>query len=291
MSVGRFVPGALKLRYWRIEKRWYANWPRAADRLPLPDFLGIGAQKAGTTWLWENLRRHPEIFLPDKKELHYFDNKFDRSLRYYTNRFEEARGRIKGEITPAYGILPRERIGFIRAIMPRVRLILLMRDPVERAWSQAVMDLVVRSGRAFEEVPESEFLAFLESERSVSRGLYCRMLDNWLGSFPSEQLYVGFFEDIRERPRELISEIFAHLGVSSNVDWDSFPLRRVILPSVEARGDGAKDGGLGSAPGNQGGESAPCPDSVRQRLGQLYAEELARLAERYGKRVAPWKRG
>jgi hypothetical protein len=87
-----------------------------------------------------------------------------------------------------------------------------------------------------------------------------------------------------------MSEIFAHLGVSSDVDWDSFPLRRVILPSVEARGDGAKDGGIGSAPGNQGGESAPCPDSVRQRLGQLYAEELARLSERYGKRVAPWKR-
>jgi hypothetical protein len=279
----------LKLRYWRLEKRWYASWPGAADRLPLPDFLGIGAQKAGTTWLWENLRQHPEIFVPDKKELHYFDNKFDQSLRYYTHRFEEARGRIKGEVTPAYGILPRERIGFIRAIMPRVRLIFLMRDPVERAWSQAVMELVVRSGRALPEVPESEFLAFLESERSVSRGLYCRMLDNWLSSFPSEQLYVGFFEDIRERPRELMSELFAHLGVSSDVDWGSFPLARVILPSVEPRGAGSQDRRIGAAPGDTRGEPAPCPDSVRGRIGRLYAEELARLSERYGKRVARWQ--
>ena len=289
MSVGRFVPSALKLRYWRIEKRWYASWPRAADRLPLPDFLGVGAQKAGTTWLWENLRRHPEIFVPDKKELHYFDNKFDQSLRYYTRRFEEARGRIKGEITPAYGILPRERIGFIRAIMPRLRLIFLMRDPVERAWSQAVMDLVVRSGRALDEVPESELLAFLESERSVNRGLYCGMLDNWLSSFPSEQIYVGFFEDIRERPRELMSEVFAHLGVSCDVDWGSFPLQRVILPSVEPRGAAAQDRPIGAAPGNARGAPVPCPDSVRERLGQLYAEELARLSERYGKRVAHWR--
>ncbi len=288
MSVGRFVPSALKLRYWRIEKQWYASWPGAADRLPLPDFLGIGAQKAGTTWLWENLRRHPEIFVPDKKELHYFDNKFDQSLRYYTRRFEEARGRIKGEITPAYGILPRERIGFIRAIMPRLRLIFLMRDPVERAWSQAVMDLVVRSGRALDEVPESELLAFLESERSVNRGLYCGMLDNWLSSFPSEQLYVGFFEDIRERPRELMSELFAHLGVSRDVDWSSFPLQRVILPSVEPRGAAAQDRRIGTASGEARGEPVPCPDSVRERLGQLYAEELARLSERYGKRVAHW---
>jgi hypothetical protein len=289
MSTGSLVPRAWKLRYWRIQKRWYAAWPRAANRLPLPDFLGIGAQKAGTTWLWENLRRHPEIFVPDKKELHYFDNKFDRSIRYYTDRFEEARGRIKGEITPAYGILPRERIVFIRAIMPRLRLIFLMRDPVERAWSQAVMDLVVRSGRALEEVPETELLAFLESERSFDRGRYCGMLDNWLSSFPLEQLYVGFFEDIRERPRELMSEIFAHLGVSCDVDWGSFPLQRVILPSVEPRGAVAQDRPTGEVPGNVRGGLVPCPDSVRERLGQLYAEELVRLSERFGERVARWR--
>jgi hypothetical protein len=291
MSVGRFVPRALKLRYWRIEKRWYATWPRAADRLPLPDFLGIGAQKAGTTWLWENLRRHPEIFVPEKKELHYFDNKFDRSLRYYTDRFAEAGGRVKGEITPAYGILPQERIRFIRAIMPHLRLIFLMRNPVERAWSQAVMDLVVRRGRAFDDVPEGEFLAFLESERSVSRSLYCRMLDNWLSVFPSEQLYVGFFETISERPRELLSELFAHLGVSSEVDWGSFPIGRVILPSVEPRPEEGRDRGVRGPLGGTGGEYLPCPDSIRKRLEQLYAEELARLSERYGERVARWRCG
>lgn len=288
MRVERFVPRALKLRYWRIEKRWYASWSGAADRLPLPDFLGIGAQKAGTTWLWENLRQHPEIFVPDKKELHYFDNKFDRSLRYYTRRFEAAGGRVKGEITPAYGILPRERIGFIRAIMPRVRLIFLMRDPVERAWSQAVMDLVVRRGRALHEVSESEFFAFLESERSLSRGLYCRIIDNWLSAFPSEQLYVGFFEDIRERPRELMSELFAHLGVSRDLDWGSFPLQRVIQPSVAPPGAREPDRGVGAVSEESGGESASCPDSVRERIRQLYAEELARLSERYGKRIAHW---
>jgi len=288
MRVERFVPRALKLRYWRIEKRWYASWPGAADRLPLPDFLGIGAQKAGTTWLWENLRQHPEIFVPDKKELHYFDNKFDQSLRYYTRRFEAAGGRVKGEITPAYGILPRERIDFIRAIMPRVRLIFLMRDPVERAWSQAVMDLVVRRGRALHEVSESELFAFLESERSLSRGLYCGILDNWLSAFPSEQLYVGFFEDIRERPRELISELFAHLGVSRDLDWGSFPLQRVIHPSVASPGARGPDRDVGPVSGGGGGESASCPDSVRERIRQLYAEELARLSERYGKRVAHW---
>jgi hypothetical protein len=151
------------------------------------------------------------------------------------------------------------------------------------------MDLVVRRGRAPDEVSESELLAFLESERSVSRGLYCRILDNWLGSFPSEQLYVGFFEDIRERPRELMSELFEHLGVSCDVDWSSFPLGRVILPSVAPRGEGAQGRRIRTAPGDSGSEPIPCPDSVRERLGQLYAEELARLSERYGERIARWQ--
>jgi hypothetical protein len=115
------------------------------------------------------------------------------------------------------------------------------------------------------------------------------MLDNWLRWFPPEQLWVGFFEDIRQRPRELMSELFAHLGVSRDVDWGSFPLESVILPSVEPREAGARNRDDRTAPGDTRGERAPCPDSIRERLEELYAEELVRLSERYGERVARWR--
>jgi hypothetical protein len=289
MSTGRFVPHAVKLRYWQLEKRWYASWPGFAARLPLPDFLGIGAQKAGTSWLWENLRRHPEVFVPERKELHYFDNKFERSLHDYARRFAAAGNRIKGEITPAYGILPLERIRFIRAIMPKVRLIFMMRNPIERAWSQAVMDLVVRPGRRLEEVPESDFLAFLESEGSISRSRYSAILDTWLSVFPSEQLYVGFFEAIREAPRELLSELFAHIGVSRGVDWERFPVERVIQPRVgPAARESRERMQRTTADGNEG-DAVRCPDAIRKRLEQLHGEEIERLSRRYGERVAHWR--
>jgi hypothetical protein len=82
--------------------------------------------------------------MPSKKELHYFNKNYHRKLRYYSSFFLEANNKVKGEITPAYSILPVNRIRSIRAIMPEVRLIFLMRDPIERAWSHAVMDLVQR---------------------------------------------------------------------------------------------------------------------------------------------------
>ena len=75
-----------------VERALYRYGLLSPARVPFPDFLGIGAQKAGTTWLHENLRRHPELFLPEEKELHYFDRQWVRPLRHYSAAFREAGG-------------------------------------------------------------------------------------------------------------------------------------------------------------------------------------------------------
>src|SRR5688572_28682213 len=216
----------------RLEKAWLALYPERARRHALPDFLGIGAQKAGTTWLYENLRRHTEVFVPATKELHYFDLHYGRLLREYAAHFELGRGRVAGEVTPAYSILPRSRIRFVRAIMPAVRLILLLRNPVDRAWSQAVMDLGHRRGRKASDIPEAEAIEFVESEPCRRRGAYPDILASWLASFPREQLFIGFFEDIVERPRMLLTEVFRHLRVSTQVDWKQFADAERVLPNL-----------------------------------------------------------
>jgi len=274
----------------RLERWWRRVRSGAGAPLTLPDFLGIGAQKAGTTWLAENLRRHPEVFLPERKELHWFDNKIERPLAEYAAHFAAGRGKVKGEITPAYGILPVERIRSVRRVLPRVRLILLLRNPVDRAWSHALMDLAFRRGRAPGDVPESEYRAFLESETATRRGDYAAILDAWLAVFPRDQLYVGFFEAIRERPRELLSEVFRHIGVSTDVDWDAFPAARVIVPRVspERKGHGVA---LLDEAGDSDSRRHPCPAVIRAWLVQRYADDLERLAERFGEPAARWRAG
>ena len=234
---------------------------------PLPDFLGIGAQKAGTTWLHENLRSHPELYLPEAKELHYFDWNFHRSLRFYSGHFRAGAGRVTGEITPGYSILPPTRIALIRDLMPDLRLLFLVRNPIDRAWSQALMNLVSRDNRRCEDVSEDEFRRHFRSARSARRGDYLRTIDDWLAHFPQEQLFVGFYEDFSARPRELLADVFRHLRVSTDVDWTAFPYHRVVFKGVRA----------------------PLPTHLRAELVEMYRDDLRRLGERFGQRVGAWQ--
>ena len=274
----------------RLEKAWLALFPERARRYALPDFLGIGAQKAGTTWLYENLRRHPEVFVPPTKELHYFDLHYDRPLRDYAAHFEPGRDRVAGEVTPAYSILPRSRIRFIRTVMPDVRLVLLLRDPVDRAWSQVVMELGHRRGRKASDIPEAEAIEFAESEPCRRRGAYPDIVGSWLASFPREQLFIGFFEDIVERPRMLLTEVFRHVGVSTRVDWAQFAYAERVLPNVERvvpPGEWARFFRLDDP------EAAPppCPPAVRRRLIHIHEPEVEALARTLGEPVQRWLRG
>jgi hypothetical protein len=252
-----------------LDKWSYAGGLRSARALKLPQFLGIGAQKGGTTWLNRVLRCHPDLFVPaERKELHYFDWDWHRALTTYARNFRRAGERVRGEITPAYGVLPVERIRFIRRIMPDARLILLLRDPVPRTWSHALMHLVKRRGRAFEDVSEAEFLQFFERDPTRARSSYVRILDNWLSVFPEEQLYVGFFEQISEDPQQLLREIFTHVGVTADVDWSAIPYQEVVHRGV----------------------GKPMPEVCRQFLEDTYRDEIEELHRRFGARVAAWRR-
>lgn len=246
-----------------------------------PDFLGIGAQKAGTTWLFENLRCHPELFLPAHKELHFFDLHMGRGMRYYRAQFEQAAGRLCGEITPAYGALSERRIRRIQRQNPALKQILILRDPVQRAWSGAVMDLAERMGRATDAVPEAEYETFLLSAASQDRTRYTRMIDRWSGTFSREQLLVCFFEDIHARPEELFREILLHLGVQADIAHEDYPLRRVIVPTL-ARG------GEGTASRQSVERQSPIPPRVRSMLEALYAQEVRELQRRFGAPCEAW---
>lgn len=249
----------------RIEKAYY-SW-RGGRGLLLPDFLGIGAQKCGTTWLYENLARHPNLFLPAVKELHYFDWHFRRPLSWYCDKFAPGAGLTLGEITPNYCTLAAERIAFIRKIMPEVRLIFLMRNPIDRAWSQAVMNLAEKTGRSPDAVSDKEFHDHFHHRRSRMRGAYLENLDRWLSYFPEDQLYCGFFDSIVQQPRNLLQDILRFLGVSLDVDWNLFPAEQVVRKGV----------------------ADAIPERHRAVLEQLYKDDIRLLHERFGDRIGRWR--
>ena len=257
----------LRLIASRTDKALYGRGLRRASRLALPEFLGIGAQKCGTTWLHENLARHPGLFLPPEKELHYFDWHFSGSLKSYSRHFFPGVGRIKGEITPNYCTLAAARIAFIRAILPRLRLVFLMRNPIDRAWSQAVMNLVERPGRDPADVPDSEFLRHFRDPRSVRRGEYLANLERWECFFPAEQIFCGFYESISANGQGLLGKVFRFLGVSAEVDWDRFPHATIVRP----------------------GAGVPLPERFRKVLQSLYRDDIEQLYERFGPAVASWR--
>src|SRR5262249_33217876 len=142
-------------------KALYSIGIRSRRTLCLPDFLIIGAPKAGTTWLAANLDCHPQIYMAkrpgcqDPTEVRYFRKSFRLPLKYYSSLFLQGKDRIKGDKSPGYSTLTPFRIRFIRSIMPSVRLVFFLRNPVERAWSHAVMNLVKLAKQKYEELPQS----------------------------------------------------------------------------------------------------------------------------------------
>lgn len=271
MSLLREARARLGTAKLNIERRLHEMGLLGDAPLTFPDFLGIGAQKSGTTWLNANLRSHPDIFVA-KDELHYFDQKWWTPLRRYSKVFAGRALSVSGEITPAYSILPLHRIRVIHALRPDLKLIFLMRNPIERAWSQARMNLVKLTDREYEDVSEEEFLEHFTQPRSISsikRGDYLQILDNWLAVFPEEQLHVDFFERIADDPQGLLEDVFSFLDVSTDVDWEKFPYNEVIFS----------------------GPDREIPPHFRSFLEDLFAEDMRRLHDRFGDPVHPWLEG
>ena len=190
-----------------------------------PDFLGIGAQKAGTTWLHRMLKRHPQIGFAqgdagNLKEVHFWDKKQERGLDWYVSLFQS--DRIMGDITPAYAILPARTVRSIYELNPRVRMIYILRNPVERAWSAALMTLRMRQtgSRASGAVDLSRaepgfFLRHFEAPGSLARGHFADTLKTWFSVFPREALLVLRYESVSADPRGVLAACASHIGADA----------------------------------------------------------------------------
>jgi len=212
-----------------------------------PDFLIIGAQRAGTTWLHRVLSQHPALWLTPVKELHYFDKLWRtrtwldpyerrrlrliprdlwhlryllgrRSDEWYRSLFHGAqcRGLLAGESTPSYAVLDDDTLRTVRQMNSDVKLIFVMRDPVDRAWSHITNRH--RKGRT-DDVSVETALDLARSRKVSRRSNYLDTIKRVEGIFPPQQLFRGFFDDLRDDPRQFTSEVLSFLGVEPTAGW------------------------------------------------------------------------
>ena len=197
-------------------------------------FLGIGAQKCATTWLHRTLARHPGVAFPSGKEVHYWNRPDGRSIDWYSQLFADAT-KVNGEITPAYALLPVPTIAQIHTLFPDLRLVYLIRNPIERAWSSARMALS-RAEMSHSEASDQWFIDHFNSHGSLARGDYESCIRRWTGVFAPNQLYVVKYESIQVDPVGVANSCLAHLGLEpffSSNDLDQ-------LTNPVFQGDGAK---------------------------------------------------
>ena len=216
----------------------------------LPDFLILGAQKAGTTALYSYLRRHPQIGGPLWKEVSFFDRHYGRGIRWYRGHFptvarhayvkrRHGRDLIVGEASPGYLFHPQapQRAG---QVLSGVRLIALLRDPVDRAFSHYQHEVALgREALSFEEALAQENermageLARMEADPRYfshawwnhtyrARGHYAEQLERWLAVFPREQLLVIASEELATEPAATYARVLDFLGASRH-ELDSYP--------------------------------------------------------------------
>ena len=285
---------------WLFNARSSGDRDREGNRFPArgagPDFLCIGAHKAGTTWLYQQLDSHPDFWMPPVKELHYFDQlsrvqraapprcRDERDLRFlesiknlsaepymnldhYARLFEPKASLLSGDISPNYSTLSDEVIRRVVGYFPNLKVIFLARDPVERVWSHLSMEVYYRQIEPFDATNIDEVNRNLSRRGMLLRSYPSAVVAQWKRYVDSEQFRVYFFDDLQRNPAELRRSILRFLGA-----------------------DPDKPGSRLTADYNSWTrmEKLPLTNKVRSHLARFFKKELKTCAARLGGPARDW---
>jgi Sulfotransferase domain len=187
----------------------------------------VGPDKAGSSWLHEILLKHPDVYLTPAKDLYFFDRYYDRGLEWYASQFRDARDeKIVGEVCQDYLFHP-EAAARIHETLGPVKIMVCLRDPVERAWSSYLYMRKHGIG------PDTFGEALRSRPELLEHGRYATGLDRFLARFPREMVHVALFDDLAAGPQEFIDDVTDFLGI------DRLPLAEkdlaARLPAARAR--------------------------------------------------------
>jgi len=271
----------------------------------LPDFIAVGPQRTGTTWLYEVLREH--VGLSKRvKEIQFFKWHFEKGLSWYASHFTECPpGLPIGEICPVYFNSPLAR-SRMASTLPRCKIICSFRDPVDRAYSHYRMLRPFAGLRSFE-----ESLATLPDLIDCSR--YARHLRDWRESFGAANVLVVLHEDLEADPQRFVNSICSFLGVvpidlaASSVAWRRINLRpqapRSRILGIAANRlffwlrshryytilNAWEDSRLWSLCFSGGERYTPINPETEQRLRETFTPEIEQLEKLIGRDLSAWK--
>jgi hypothetical protein len=250
-----------------------------------PDFVGVGVQKSGTTWLADVLSQHPGVLLR-RKEISFFVRNYHRGWGWYESFFADKQGRCAGELSvnhwyspradmarrefyPAWN--PRRRLYFWRkypsardelaAHYPGLRVFAVFRNPTERAWSHYSMWRERRERNGKRVVPFERM--FADDGRWIrTQGLYAHWLGYWRERFPDFGVFL--YDDIVDDPKALARDLYRFVGVDPS--FEPVLTRRV----------------------NEGRSKERMPDSAAALLRDTYRDEVLRFQQLIGRDLGRW---
>jgi len=250
-----------------------------------PDFIGIGPPKTGTTWIYENLRKHPQVVMPPDKELRYFwervfvgqlthrqrkdschwhhqarqvfchqrleihrqalkrfkidaktllwDLKYAygrHTDRWYASLF--AKDAVSGEISAKYCELPDDEIARIKAVFPNLKILITLRDPIEREWSRAKMNLCKKRNRQISEVSDEEFIAQFNDHPQFESNKYKKLIELWENQFGKNQVLTLFYDELLENPFAFFCNVCDFLQIRRPTREEETRLKGFVFKGV-----------------------------------------------------------
>src|SRR5262245_2702158 len=270
------------------------NGPGAKD--VRPDFLCVGVHKGGTTWLYQQLDSHPDFWMPPLKELHYFDQlsrvhrssstrcRDERDLRFlesinslsaksyqdlesYARLFEPKGQLLSGDISPNYSTLSNAIIRRVIRYFPKLKVIFLARDPVERVWSHLSMEVHYHQIEAFDVTDIDEVNRNLLRRGLLLRSYPSAVVARWKRYVHPDRFRIYFFDDLQRNPTDLRRLVLHFLGA----DPDKPSSRVSVDHNSWARMD-----------------KLVLTDKVRSHLAQFFKKELKTCASRLGGAARAW---
>ena len=277
--------------------------------MTLPTFLGIGVQRGGSTWLHTLLASHPDVYMPTlRKEIRFFDRYYARGLGWYKTFFcssEEARKyRAIGEISPEYYECSEcpERIF---TSLPDVKLIIMLRHPISRAYSQYGFNVQRRNYRGSFE----DFLATRPS--ALEKGYYSRYLKQYLRSFDRTRILPLLFEDVFTDLSQTQTTLANFLGIAAGrfppamahekVNASTVPTHRSLYGFVVKTGRRLRKLNLEPVVDfvmrlgiqrflSKGDPLQPLDKELKKRLSQAYREEFDELEQCMQIDLSSWRK-
>lgn len=275
------------------------------------DFIGIGAQKCASTWIHRVLSDHPEVAVYPGKEIDFFSTFYDRGYQWYERQFgETGNAKAVGEVSTSYfanADVPTR----VARYNPEMRVILSLRDPIERAYSNHLHE--VRQGHLTGDRLDFE-AGLVNNPMYLDQSLYAKHLGRWLAVFPRSQLLVLFQEEIRDQPQAQARALYRFLGLSEA--HQSWYLDKKVNESRSIKNDGVdgltkRVGRIGRAMGgawlvdrvarsgfirnlrraNQTDLRQVIPPmraETRARLGTELADDMRELARQLDRDTLPW---